>query len=132
MWGRYSGANVRYDNKDHTLLKDRDVSMVWTGDLAADSVRPIGSNVLVKVSENAGATASGLLLGLGAQDKISLTGEVIQVGPGKLLRDGGRGPVPVAAGDSVRFRDYDVVEVVIDGEEYVLVGTEHVICKWTA
>lgn len=132
MWGRYSGANVRYDNADHTLLKDRDVSMVWTGDLAADSARPIGSNVLVKVSENAGATASGLLLGLGAQDKISLTGEVIQVGPGKLLRDGGRGPVPVAAGDSVRFRDYDVVEVVIDGEEYVLVGTEHVICKWTA
>ncbi|KAH8065703.1 hypothetical protein JL722_80 [Aureococcus anophagefferens] len=46
------------------------------------------------VSENAGATASGLLLGLGAQDKISLTGEVVQ--------------------------------------EYVLVGTEHVICKWTA
>ena len=40
--------------------------------------------------------------------------------------------MPVAAGDSVRFRDYDVVEVVIDGEEYVLVGTEHVICKGTA
>ena len=47
-------------------------------------------------------------------------------------RDGSRGPMEVEAGDSVRFRDFDVNEVTIDDEEYVLVGVEHVICKWKA
>ena len=132
MWGRYSGANVRYDNKDHTLLKDRDVTMLWRGDMSPESVRPIGSNILIKVDETKGETASGLLLGLAAQNEISLKGEVVQTDPGNLLRDGSRGPMEVEAGDSVRFRDFDVNEVTIDDEEYVLVGVEHVICKWKA
>ena len=56
MWGRYSGANVRYDNVEHTLLKDRDVSMVWTGEFIPENVKPIGANVLIKIKDVAGET----------------------------------------------------------------------------
>ena len=49
-----------------------------------------------------------------------------------LLRDGSRGEMPAAVGDSVRFRDFDVTEVDLDGEDYVLVGAQHVMMKWTA
>ena len=132
MWGRYAGANVKYDGGDHTLLQDRDVSMVWEGDLTSATARPIGANVLIRVAGTKGATASGLLLGLAAQDKISLEGEIVAAGPGPALRDGSRGAMPVAPGDTVRFRDMDVVEVDIDGEEYVLLKAEHVMLKWQA
>mmetsp|Transcript_23696 Transcript_23696/g.71080 ORF Transcript_23696/g.71080 Transcript_23696/m.71080 type:complete len:240 (+) Transcript_23696:161-880(+) len=132
MWGRYSGADVNYNNKGHTLLKDRDVQMFWDGDLTAATARPIGGNLLIRITENTGETAGGLLLGLAAQDKLSLIGEVVQTGPGPLLRDGSRGEMPAAVGDSVRFRDFDVTEVDLDGEDYVLVGAEHIMMKWTA
>lgn len=132
MWGRYAGANVKYDGGDHTLLKDRDVSMVWEGALTSATARPIGANVLIRVAGTKGQTASGLLLGLAAQDKISLEGEIVAAGPGPALRDGSRGAMPVAPGDTVRFRDMDVAEIDIDGEEYVLLKAEHVMLKWQA
>merc|ERR1740121_2375485 len=104
MWGRYSGADVDYCGGGHTLLKDRDVTMSWSGELTPETARPIGGNLLIRITENTGETAGGLLLGLAAQDKVSLVGEVVQLGPGPLLRDGSRGPMPAAVGDSVRFR----------------------------
>lgn len=132
MWGRYAGATVKYDGKEHTLLKDRDVIMAWTGDLTAETARPIGGNVLLKVSGSRGQTEAGLFLGLAAVDQVLLEGEIVRVGPGAALRDGSRLAQPVEVGDMVRFRDYDVAEVDIDGEEYVLFQSECVSMKWKA
>ena len=122
----------RYNREAHTLLRDGDVQMSWTGELTTDSARPIGGNLLIKIVEVTGATASGLFLGTAAMDAVSLVGEVIQTGPGKLLRDGSRGSFPCSAGDTVRFNDFDVTEVDIDGVDYVLVDTMHVMMKWKA
>jgi co-chaperonin GroES (HSP10) len=132
MWGRYSGANVKYQRSSHTLLKDRDVQMSWTGELTAQSARPIGGKILIKVREEKGQTTSGLFLGMEAQDKASVVGEVIQMGPGRVLRDGSRAPQPCAVGDTVRFQDLDVTECDIEYEEYVLVDSQHVMMKWQA
>ena len=60
------------------------------------SARPIGGNILIKVREEKGQTTSGLFLGLEAADKASVVGEVVQVGPGRVLRDGSRAPQPCA------------------------------------
>lgn len=130
MWGRYSGANVKYQRSSHTLLKDRDVQMSWAGELSAASARPIGGNILIKVRAEKGQTESGLFLGLEAADKASVVGEVIQVGPGRVLRDGSRAPLPCAVGDTVRFQDLDVTECDIEDEEYVLVDSQLVMMKW--
>ena len=123
---------MNYNNRGHTLLKDRDVTMAWEGELTPESATPIGGKLLIRITENTGETAGGLLLGLAAQDKVSLLGEVVRVGPGPLLRDGSRGAMPAAVGDSVRFRDFDVTEVDLEGEDYVLVDAQHIMMKWTA
>ena len=130
MWGRYAGANVKYQRESHTLLKDRDVQMSWNGELTSGNARPIGGNILIKIREEKGQTTSGLFLGLEAADKASVVGEVVQVGPGRVLRDGSRAPQPCAVGDTVRFQDLDVTECDIEDEEYVLVDSQHVMMKW--
>ena len=66
----------------------------------------------------------------GLPHKASVVGEVIQVGPGRVLRDGSRAPQPCAVGDTVRFQDLDVTECDIEDEEYVLVDSQHVMMKW--
>jgi chaperonin GroES len=111
-------------------LKDRDVQMSWNGELTSGNARPIGGNILIKIREEKGQTTSGLFLGLEAADKASVVGEVIQVGPGRVLRDGSRAPQPCAVGDTVRFQDLDVTECDIEDEEYVLVDSQHVMMKW--
>ena len=62
MWGRYAGANVKYQRESHTLLKDRDVQMSWNGELTSASARPIGGNILIKVREEKGQTRVELTL----------------------------------------------------------------------
>ena len=104
--------------------------MSWNGELSAASARPIGGNILIKIREEKGQTTSGLFLGLEAADKASVVGEVVQVGPGRVLRDGSRAPQPCAVGDTVRFQDLDVTECDIEDEEYVLVDSQHVMMKW--
>ena len=46
-----------------------------------------------------------------------LMGDVIAVGPGKRSKNGARAPVDVQVGDRVRFGTFAGEEVVVDGEE---------------
>jgi chaperonin GroES len=47
-------------------------------------------------------------------------GEVLAVGPGKVLDNGKRVPLEVSAGQKVLFAKYAGSEVKIDGEEYLI------------
>jgi chaperonin GroES len=47
-------------------------------------------------------------------------GEILAVGPGKILDNGKRSTLEVEAGQKVLFAKYAGTEVKIDGEEYLI------------
>ncbi len=79
-------------------------------------VRPLDDRVVVKVMESEEVTAGGIVLPDTAKEKPQ-KGEVIAVGPGRLLDNGDRGGVSVKVGDLVIFGKYAGTDVKVKGEE---------------
>lgn len=54
-------------------------------------------------------------------------GEVIAVGPGKMLDNGGRAPMQVSVGNHVMFKKYGPDEVKVDGEELLILDESDIL-----
>jgi chaperonin GroES len=91
----------------------------------ATKIRPLGDRVVVKVVKEE-KTAGGLVLPDTAQEKPQ-TGEVLSVGPGKVLDNGSRQTVDVQVGDKVLFAKYSGTEVKLDGETYLLIAEKDIL-----
>jgi len=75
--------------------------------------------LVVKATERENTTKSGIVLPDTAKEKPQ-EGEVLAVGPGKVLDSGKRTTLEVQAGQRVLFAKYAGTEVKIDGEEYLI------------
>jgi chaperonin GroES len=71
-------------------------------------------------------TQSGIVLPGTAAEKPDI-GEVISVGPGKLLENGNVQELSVKTGDRVLFGKYSGQTVKVDGEEYNVVREEDIL-----
>jgi chaperonin GroES len=91
----------------------------------ATKIRPLGDRVVVKVVKEE-KTAGGLVLPDTAQEKPQ-TGEVLAVGPGKVLDNGSRQTVDVAIGDKILFAKYSGTEVKLEGETYLLIAEKDIL-----
>jgi chaperonin GroES len=91
----------------------------------AIKIRPLGDRVVVKVVKEE-KTAGGLVLPDTAQEKPQ-TGEVLAVGPGKMLDNGTRQAVDVNVGDKVLFAKYSGTEVKLEGETYLLLSEKDLL-----
>ena len=69
------------------------------------NVKPLGDRIVVRRFEAEEKTTGGILLPDTAKNKPQ-RGEVLAVGPGKLLKDGTRRPLQVKAGDTVLFTNW--------------------------
>jgi chaperonin GroES len=81
--------------------------------------RPLHDNVLVKRIEAAEQRQGGIIIPDTAKEKPQ-EGEVLAVGPGKILEDGTRRPVAIAVGNKVLFGKYAGTEITIDSEELLV------------
>jgi chaperonin GroES len=79
-------------------------------------VRPLDDRVVVRPLEAEEVTAGGIVLPDTAKEKPQ-KGEIIAVGPGRMLESGDRGGVSVKVGDHVFFGKYSGTEVKVEGEE---------------
>jgi chaperonin GroES len=79
-------------------------------------IRPLDDRVVVKPLEAEERTAGGIVLPDTAKEKPQ-KGEVMAVGPGKLLDSGDRGGISVKVGDLVFFGKYAGSEIKVEGEE---------------
>jgi len=86
---------------------------------------PLGEKVVVKRLDAEEVTSGGVVLPDTAQKK-PRQGRVLSVGDGRLLADGSRAGHQVAEGDRVLFTNYAGSEVVVDGDE-LLIMDEHEI-----
>lgn len=90
-------------------------------------LKPLGNNVIVKAVVEDTTTKSGIVLPETADKERPERGEVVAVGPGKLLDTGNRAEMSVKAGDVVIFKKYSPDEVKVDGEEYLVLSETDII-----
>jgi chaperonin GroES len=90
-------------------------------------IRPLGDKVVVKPSEGEEMTAGGIVLPDTAKKKPQ-EGEVVAVGPGRLLDDGSRSKPAVEVGQTVIYAKYGGNEVRVDGEDYIILDEESIYC----
>jgi chaperonin GroES len=69
------------------------------------NLKPLGDRIVIRRFEAEEKTAGGILLPDSARNKPQ-KGEVLAVGPGKLLKDGSRRELQVKVGDIVLFTNW--------------------------
>ena len=96
--------------------------------MAAVSVklRPLGDRIVVKALARETVTKSGIVLPDTAKEKPQ-EGEVLAVGPGKVLDNGKRTALEVQVGQRVLFAKYAGSEVKIDNEELLILRESDVM-----
>ena len=82
-------------------------------------IQPLGDRVVVKASTRETVTKSGIVLPDTAKEKPQ-EGEILAVGPGKVLDNGKRTTLEVRVGQKVLFAKYAGTEIKMDGEEYLI------------
>lgn len=83
--------------------------------------------MIVRALSKEEVTASGIILPDSVSKERPERGEVIAVGPGKILENGTRSTMDVKAGDQVVFKKYAPDEIKIDKEEYLVIRLDDVI-----
>jgi len=89
-------------------------------------LKPLSDRIVLKPIEAEEKTKGGIVLPDTAKDKPQ-EGEVVAVGPGKILDNGTRLTPEVKVGDHVIYSKYSGTEVKIDGEEYLIVRESDVL-----
>ena len=91
------------------------------------NLRPLGDRVIVKAVAKEEMTKSGIVLP-GTMDKErSQEGEVVAVGPGKMLENGSVTAMSVKVGSKVLFKKFAPDEVKIEDQEYLIVSESDIL-----
>lgn len=89
-------------------------------------IRPLGENIIVKPIREE-ETTSGIVIPATVDKEKPERGEVIALGPGKLLDSGGRASIDVKVGQKVLFKKYSPDEIKVDGEEFLVIAASDII-----
>jgi len=132
VYGKYAGAvAVKCDGVDHALVKQSEVLYSYEGEEATLSTVTVPRGVvLVRLEEAKTETKDGLLLSQGVAKPSTTSGEVVKVGAGELLANGETVEMSLEAGDLVRFRYGDEVELDIGDDRFSAVKVSNCIAKW--
>ena len=90
------------------------------------SIRPLDDRVVVKALEAETKTAGGIVLPDTAKEKPQ-KGEIVAVGPGRLLDSGDRGGMSVKVGNRVVYGKYSGTDVKVDGEEFKIMRESDIL-----
>ena len=92
------------------------------------NLQPLGDRLIVRAVPEEETTPSGIVIPDTAKEK-PLKGEVLAVGRGRLDDDGQRIPLDVTAGDQVVYSKYGGTEIVVDGEDLLVLRESDVLAK---
>jgi|APSaa5957512493_1039668.scaffolds.fasta_scaffold65622_1 chaperonin GroES len=91
------------------------------------NIRPLGDRVIVKPASEEEVTKSGIVLPDSAKEEKPEKGEVVAVGPGKILENGSRQDISVSVGDTIVFAKYAPNEIKVDGDELLIIREEDIM-----
>jgi len=89
------------------------------------AVRPLHDRVIVKRIEEAAKTKGGIIIPDTAKEKPQ-EGKVVAVGPGRV-EEGKVIKPEVSKGDRILFGKYSGTEIVLDGEEHIIMREEDIL-----
>jgi chaperonin GroES len=90
------------------------------------SLNPMGDRVVVKPKGREEQSRGGIILPDTAGEKPQ-QGEVLSVGPGRLLDNGSRVALDLKAGDTVLFAKYAGTEIKLDDAEHLILREDDVL-----
>jgi chaperonin GroES len=91
-------------------------------------LRPLNDHVIVKpITEEESTSKAGIVLPETVDKEKPEKGEVMEVGPGKLLNSGERASMSLKKGDQVVFKKYSPDEINVGEEEYLVLREEDVL-----
>jgi chaperonin GroES len=91
------------------------------------TLRPLGDRVIVKPVAKEEVTKTGIILPDTASKERPEQGEVIAIGPGRVLDNGTRAAMSVTVGQKVVFKKYSPDEVKIADEEYLVISESDIM-----
>jgi chaperonin GroES len=94
--------------------------------MASLNLRPLGDRVVIKPLEREEVTKSGIVLPDTAKEKPQ-QGEVLAVGPGRVLDTGERITPDVKQGERVLFAKYSGTEFKFEQEEYLILRESDIL-----
>ncbi|MFH0988139.1 MAG: co-chaperone GroES, partial [Parcubacteria group bacterium] len=89
--------------------------------------KPLNDHIIVKATPDETKTAGGIILPDTADKQKPEKGEVIAVGPGRLMDNGQRAFMSVIPGDKVVFKSYSANEIKLGEEEYLVLGEADIL-----
>jgi chaperonin GroES len=89
-------------------------------------IRPLQDRVMIKRVKQDDTSKGGIIIPDTAKEK-PIEGEVIAIGNGKVQEDGTVRPLDVNVGDRVLFGKYSGAEVMIDGEERLIIREDDIL-----
>lgn len=104
-----------------------DASANYWHSTATMNLRPLNDRLIVKAVAKEEKTKSGIVLPDTLNKERPEQGEVIAVGPGRLMENGNRSAMSVKVSDKILFKKYSPDEVKIDGIEYLVVSESDVM-----
>jgi chaperonin GroES len=90
-------------------------------------LKPLHNNVIVKTLSTEEVTKSGIVLPDTVDKEKPEKGEVVAVGPGKILDNGQLSQMTLKEGDKIVFKKYSPDEVKIDDQEYLVLSENDVV-----
>ncbi|MEK7767289.1 MAG: co-chaperone GroES [bacterium] len=90
------------------------------------NLKPLADRLVVKPLEQEEEKRGGIIIPDTAKEKPE-KGEVIAIGPGKLLDNGQRAAMEVKKGDKIIFQKYGGHEIKLDGQEIMILREEDVM-----
>ncbi|OGH65742.1 MAG: co-chaperone GroES [Candidatus Magasanikbacteria bacterium RIFCSPHIGHO2_02_FULL_47_14] len=91
------------------------------------SIQPLGGRVLIRILKKEEVTKSGIVLPDTVEKEKKSEGEVVAVGPGKLMENGQRAAIEVKPGQKVLVKSWGGDEVEVDGEDYKIFDAEDIL-----
>ena len=89
-------------------------------------IRPLQDRVIVKRVQEEEKTKGGIIIPDTAKEKPQ-EGEVVAVGGGSRSDDGKVTPLDVKAGDKILFGKWSGTEVVLDGEDLIIMKESDIL-----
>ena len=90
------------------------------------NIKPLADRVVVKPAPAEEKAVGGIIIPDSAKEKPQ-KGEVVAAGPGKTSDAGSLIELTVKVGDTVLYGKYSGTEVVIDGEDYLIVRESDIL-----
>ena len=92
------------------------------------AIQPLGDRIVIKPLDQEEEKVGGIIIPDTAKEKPQ-EGEIVAVGPGRILDSGERQAPSVAVGDKVLYGKYAGTEIKYGGEDYLIVREDDILAK---